>query len=337
VPVPLRARAILERYGVQAALLCVAAIWGWAFVVVADAIRGYPMYAFLGWRFALAAVAFAAFFPKTLARFTRKNVAFGVVAGVLLSAGYIFQTWGLDVRSLGSGATSPARAAFITGLYVIITPLWQAIWLRVKPRRSTVFGAAIAVVGLGVMSGLGSGWLAGDTLVAICAVAYTLHLTFLGSGAEHDVGVVTFLQLATVAALCGVISLVHEHAPLPTAPSLLWALVLTGVLASAVAFAVQTWAQRKLPPARVAIILVMETAFGGVFGWSAAYHWDLAKWPLGEVLGACIMFAGLVIAEALAAAAPAREHVVLEAGVEGPPAAVISAEEDEPELAEAQG
>jgi drug/metabolite transporter (DMT)-like permease len=321
---------MLQRYGVQAALLLVAAIWGWAFVVVADAIRAYPMYAFLGWRFALAAVAFVAFFPKTLTRFTVRNVRFGLLAGVLLSAGYIFQTWGLDIRSLGAGATTPARAAFITGLYVIITPLWQAVWLRVKPRRSTLAGAAIAVAGLAVMSGFGAGWLAGDTLVAICAVAYTLHLTFLGTGAEHDVGVVTFMQLATVALTCGIISAFHEKAPLPTAPGLLWALVLTGVLASAVAFAIQTWAQRKLPPARVAIILVMETAFGGLFGWSAA-----GKWPPAEVLGACIMFAGLLIAEALAAAAAPSERVVMETAVEGPPAAVVNAERDAVAPAEA--
>jgi drug/metabolite transporter (DMT)-like permease len=314
------ARDLLRRYGVQAALLGVAVIWGWAFVAVADAIVRYPMYAFLGWRFALASVAFLLFYPKVLTRITPANLKFGLIVGVLLSAGYILQTWGLDVRGLGAGATSPARAAFITGLYVIITPVLQAVWLRKLPRKSTVAGGVIALVGLGIMGGVGSSWVVGDTLVVLCAVAFSLHITFLGSSpGELDVGVVTLLQLATVSVTCGVVSLFKEHVGPPTDLGVIGALVLTGVLASAVAFSVQTWAQQKLPPSRVAVILVMETAFGGLFGWAAA-----GKWPVGEVIGACVMFVGLVVAELLAANAPSDEHVVMESGLEGMPAPVTS-------------
>ncbi len=305
---------VARRYGVQAALLGVALVWGWSFVAVADAIARYPMYAFLGWRFALASVAFAAIFPRALTRLTRANVKSGLIAGVLLSAGYIFQTWGLD----GAIKTTPARAAFITGLYVIMTPALQAVWLRKRPRTSTVVGGVIALAGLGIMSGIGGSWVLGDTLVALCAVAFTLHMTFLGSGdGGMDVSVVTLLQLVTVSVACGVISAIKEHVGPPSDASVIGALVITGVLASAAAFAIQTWAQQKLPPSRVAVILVMETAFGGVFGWAAA-----GKWPPTEVLGACVMFVGLMIAELLALRAPAEQRVVLESGVEGMPAAV---------------
>jgi drug/metabolite transporter (DMT)-like permease len=307
-------REILRRYGVQAALLSVAVVWGWAFVAVADAIVRYPMYAFLGWRFALASVAFVIFFPRALGRMTAVNVRFGLIAGLFLSAGYILQTWGLD----GAIKTSPARAAFITGLYVIMTPMLQAVWLRKRPRRSTVVGGVIALVGLGIMGGIGTSWVLGDTLVVLCAIGFSLHMTFLGSGGgKIDVSAVTLLQLLTVSVTCGVVSAFKERVGLPTDPSVIWALVLTGVLASAVAFAVQTWAQQKLPPSRVAVILVMETAFGGLFGWAAA-----GKWPLAEVAGACVMFVGLMVAELLAARAPAEEHLVLESGVEGMPAPV---------------
>lgn len=312
------ARELARRYGVQIALLSVAAVWGWAFVAVADAIARYPMYAFLGWRFALASVAFVVVYPRVLGKMTQANLRFGLVAGVLLSAGYILQTWGLDRLGIGSQATSPARAAFITGLYVIMTPALQAVWLRKRPRRSTVLGGIVALAGLAIMSGVGTSWVFGDTLVVLCAVAFTMHMTFLGSGdAEIDVSAVTLLQLATVSATCAVVSAFKEHVGLPTDVGVIAALVLTGVLASAVAFAVQTWAQQKLPPARVAVILVMETAFGGLFGWSAA-----GKWPTTEVVGACVMFVGLMVAELLAARAPKEEHVVLEVGVEGMPAPI---------------
>jgi len=311
-------REILRRYGVQAALLGVAIVWGWSFVAVADAIVRYPMYAFLGWRFALASVAFVLFFPRALTRLSAANVKFGLIAGALLSAGYILQTWGLD----GAIKTTPARAAFITGLYVIMTPALQAVWLRKRPRSSTVVGGVIAVIGLGIMGGVGSTWVLGDTLVVLCAVAFTLHMTFLGSGnGQIDVGVVTLLQLLTVSATCGVASAVKEHVGLPTDGGVIWALVITGVLASAMAFAVQTWAQQKLPPSRVAVILVMETAFGGLFGWAAA-----GKWPPAEVAGACVMFVGLMVAELMAARAPAAEHVLFESGVEGMPAPVSGSE-----------
>ena len=134
------------------------------------------------------------------------------MAGVLLAGGYIFQTWGLD----GATRTTPARAAFITGLYVVITPLLQAVLLRRRPRRSTLLGGAIALAGLWFLSGIGSdsgGWVFGDTLVVICAVVYSLHIIVLGStGERHDVSALTLIQLGTVALVCGAISLVREQA-----------------------------------------------------------------------------------------------------------------------------
>jgi drug/metabolite transporter (DMT)-like permease len=311
-------RDALSRYGVQAALLAVACVWGWAFVAVADAIALYPMYAFLAWRFALASVAFVVFYPRVLKKISASNLRTGLIAGVLLSGGYIFQTWGLD----GATRTTPARAAFITGLYVVITPLLQALILRRKPRKSTLVGGAIAMAGLWILSGIGAQagtWTFGDTLVAICAVVYSLHIIVLGStGEQHDVSALTLIQLATVALVCGAISLVKEHAALPSDPSVIVAIVITGVFASAVAFVVQTWAQRKLPPSRVAIILVTETAFGGLFGWAAA-----GVWPVREVIGAATMFAGLVISEAVAAMASSADHVVFEPAVEGMPVPVL--------------
>jgi len=225
---------------------------------------------------------------------------------------------GLD----GAARTTPARAAFITGLYVVITPLLQAVLLRRRPRRSTLIGGAIALAGLWVLSGIGSqsgGWVFGDTLVVICAVIYAFHIIVLGStGEQHDVSALTLVQLATVALICGGISLVKEHAAVPTDTSVIVAIVITGVFASAVAFVVQTWAQRKLPPSRVAIILVTETAFGGLFGWAAA-----GVWPLREVLGAFTMFGGLVFSEFVAGMAPSEEHVAFGPAVEGMPAPVI--------------
>jgi len=312
-------RSYVERFGVQTALLGVAVIWGWAFVAVADAIELCPMYSFLAWRFALASLAFVIFYPRVLRQLNAENLRMGLIAGGLLSAGYILQTWGLD----GAGRTTPARAAFITGLYVVITPLVQAVVLKRRPRAATLVGGAIALAGLWVLSGIGSsagGWVSGDTLVVLCAFAFTAHIAVLGSTHEgHDVAALTLVQLATVAAVCAVISVFKEHAPIPTDRSVLVAIVVTGVFASALAFVVQTWAQRELPPSRVALILVTETAFGGLFGWAAS---PVAP-PLTELLGAGAMFVGLIVSEAVAAFSPADVGVTFEPAVEGMPTPVV--------------
>ncbi|NTW28017.1 MAG: DMT family transporter [Coriobacteriia bacterium] len=314
------AREYFEKYGVQTALIVVAAIWGCTFVVVADAIALYPMYGFLFWRFAVAALAFVVFFPAVLRRMSAVSVRRGLVAGLLLSAGYIFQTLGLD----GATRTTPARAAFITGLYVVFTPLLQAVVLRKRPRKSTMLGGVIALSGLWILSGIGAGggWVLGDTFVAICALAYSVHMIVLGMTDEtHDIGVLTLVQLVTVALVCGVISVVRERPPLPTQLSVIMAILVCGVLASAFAFVVQTWAQSKLAPSRVALILVTEPAFGGVFGWAVA-----GVWPIREILGAATMFAGMIVAEAMAAMAPSAEKMGFEPAVEGIPAPIMGQE-----------
>ena len=316
------ARDYLSKYGVQVALVGVAAVWGTTFVMVSDAIARYPMYGFLAWRFAVATVAFVVFFPRVLKRLDAVNVRTGVIAGLVLTAGYIFQTWGLD----GATRTTPARAAFITGLYVVITPLLQAVVLKRVPRKATLLGAAIALGGLWLLSGIGradGGWILGDTLIVVCALAYSVHMIVLGStGEKHDVMALTLVQLATVTVVCTAISLVKERPAFPTDGRVIVAILVCGVLASALAFVIQTWAQSKLPPSRVALILVMEPAFGGLFGWSVA-----GVWPLREVLGAAAMLGGMIVSEVVAAMAPKTEQVSFEPAVEGMPAPMVDVRE----------
>ncbi|MDI6901395.1 MAG: DMT family transporter [Anaerosomatales bacterium] len=305
-----------RRFWVSIALVGVAMVWGATFVVVKDAVEAYPLYAFLGWRFAVAIVAFVALFPRAVFRLNRRTLGAGVLAGLMLTAGYVFQTWGLQ-------DTSASKAAFITGMFVVITPLMQAFLLRRVPRMWTMAGVVFAVTGLWLLSGTaGGGWNVGDTRTLICAAAYSAHMIVLGSiGREHDVSALTLVQLVTVAVLCGGVSLFAEQAPLPTGGSLIVALLVTGVLGSAAAFLIQTYAQRFLSPTRTALILISEPAFGGLFGWLA-----------GEVLGvrglagAGLILAGMLVAELAGVRAAREAQLVLEPSIEGPP--VVLVEED---------
>ncbi|HEX9094458.1 MAG TPA: DMT family transporter [Coriobacteriia bacterium] len=305
---------------VSLALVGVAAVWGATFVMVKDAVSSYPVYSFLGVRFAIATVAFAVLFPSTFRRMDAGTLRDGLFAGVFLTAGYVFQT-------LGLAKTSPSKAAFITGMFVVITPFMQAVFLRRMPRWPAWLGVATAVGGLWLLSGGGSlgGWNLGDTLVLLCAVAYSGHIIVLGSlGRRHDARPFAFVQLAMAAIVCGAVGAITEHPGLPTGREVWIALAITGIVASAVAFAVQTYAQRHLSPTRTALILITEPAFGGLFGWLLA----------GELLGvrgwagAGLILVGMVVSEVLAAAVARRdERTVLEPSLEGPPAQVLEASE----------
>lgn len=301
-------RGTIKRYGVEAALIAVAAVWGGTFVVVKDAVSLYPLYAFLALRFLIAVVAFAVVMPASVRLLNGRTLQVGLLAGVLLTAGYVFQTWGLQ-------GTSASKAAFITGMFVVITPALQAVVLRRPPLRRTMAGVALAVAGLWLISGGGGGgWNVGDTRVLLCAVAYSAHIIVLGSvGHHHDVRPFTLVQLATVAVVCGGISLVTETPGWPADVSVWVALGITGVFASAVAFAVQTYAQRFLSPTKTALILITEPAFGGLFGWIAG-----ERLGIGGLTGAALILAGMVVSE-LPGRREAGEQPHFESSLEGPP------------------
>jgi drug/metabolite transporter (DMT)-like permease len=284
--------------------------------MVKDAVAVYPPWSFLGLRFVVATLAFVVLFPSSLKGLAPGVWRAGLLAGGFLTAGYVFQTIGL-------AKTSPSKAAFITGMFVVITPLMQALVLRRTPRWTAWFGVAAAVSGLWLLSGGGSlgAWNEGDTLVLICAVAYSAHMIVLGSvGRGHDTLPLTLIQLATAAIVCGAVGLATEKPPRPVGAGLWTALLVTGVLASAVAFAVQTYAQKLLSPTRTALILICEPAFGGVFGWL----WAHEVLGVRGLAGAGLILAGMAASEVLGVVVRRRdESDVLEPSLEGPPARLV--------------
>lgn len=314
-------RSAVRRYWVEIALIAVAAVWGGTFVMVKDAVSHYPLYGFLAWRFGIAVVAFALLMPGAFRRFGPGTIRVGLLAGAFLTLGYVFQTWGLE-------ATTASKAAFITGMFVVITPVLQALVLGRLPGAASVGTVVAAVAGLWLLTGGGpGGWNAGDTRVLLCAVAYSAHMIVLGSlGRRHDAGALTLVQLTTVAVACTTVTVATGRAGLPAGASVWLALLVTGVLASAVAFWVQTTAQRTISPTRTALILVSEPAFGGLFGW----------WWAGEALGvsglagAALILGGMTASELVSVARPrAGERIVHEPGLEGPPATVIESAGDD--------
>lgn len=250
------------------ALVAVAFVWGATFVVVQEAVDRLPVFAFNAWRFTIAALVLGVAVRHQFRELGRAGLIRGAVLGAALWAGYAFQTFGLTL-------TTAPKAGFITGMVVVLAPLFQAIVLRRAPGRAATVGAGAATLGLALMtlegSLLPSG---GDLLVLLCAVSFALHLVGLGAWSpRHPTGALATVQLATGAALHTVGGAVQDlttgsgYGWMPADPYVWGSLVFTAVFASALAFFAQTAAQRVLSPTRTAVIFTMEPVFAWLTSW----------------------------------------------------------------------
>jgi drug/metabolite transporter (DMT)-like permease len=250
------------------ALVGVTAIWGSTFVVVKDAVEQMPVTDFLTWRFGIAALVMLLLRPTSVARLGSAGRRAGVVVGVALGAGYLLQTLGLQ-------HTSAAVSGFITGMFVVLTPLGSAVLLRARVPAAAWGAVALATGGLALLSlhGFSVGY--GELLTLGCAAAFALHIVGLGQWASsYDAFGLAVVQLATTAVLCAVVA-VPGGVVVPSTTSVWLALAVTSLGATALAFVVQTWAQAHLAPTRAAVIMTMEPVFSGLFAVAVA----------GEVLG----------------------------------------------------
>lgn len=249
----------------ELALVAVAAVWGLTFVMVQDAIALLPTMAFLAYRFAWAAALVWPVFRRGVARLGRAGWRAGLVMGAFLTAGYVFQTLGLE-------ETSASNAGFITGMMVVLTPLLAALILRDRITRLAWAAAIVATVGLWLLSGSGGGFtLRGDGLVFLGAVSFALHILATSRAVrDHDAGALLVVQLLVAGVVCLAVAAVAGDLEWPRGGAVWGALAVTAVFASAVGFFVQTYAQRHAPPARTALILASEPAFAGLFGYLLA-------------------------------------------------------------------
>jgi drug/metabolite transporter (DMT)-like permease len=240
------------------ALVGVTAVWGYTFLVVQDAIAHMPVMDFLAWRFLVASVVMIALRPTCLRNVTRLELLRGFGLGAILGLGYIAQTYGLRY-------TSAATSGFITGMFVVLTPVMSWILLRRKTNRNTWMVVALATVGLALLSLNGWSVGMGELLTLGCAVFFAIHIVGLGEwSSQYEPYAFSLLQIVAVAVI-SLIAATHEGIALPPNPGV-WAVVgITGVLATAVAFFVQTWAQSLVSATRVAVVLTMEPVFAGLF------------------------------------------------------------------------
>jgi drug/metabolite transporter (DMT)-like permease len=241
------------------ALVAVCAVWGSTFLIVQNAVSRMPVMDFLAVRFTVAVVVMFALRPSCLRGMTPQGWRRGVGLGVVLGAGYITQTYGLRFASA-------TVSGFITGMFVVLTPVISWLILGKKVNRNTILAVVLATVGLALLSLHGWSVGTGELLTLACAVFFAVHIVGLGEwSAKYDAYGFALLQIATVAVIA-LLAASPGGIKLPPDASTWGTVGITAVFATAIAFVVQTWTQSLVPAVTAAIIMTMEPVFAGIFG-----------------------------------------------------------------------
>jgi drug/metabolite transporter (DMT)-like permease len=278
------------------ALIAVTMVWGVTFVQVKDAVEVYPLFAFLAVRYAIAAGVLGVVAVPRLRALGRPGLLAGGVLGLLLGLGIGLQTAGLE-------RTTVSSTGFITGLYVVLTPLFGLVLFRSRVGLQVWLGVVFSVTGLAMLSGVHVGSTTGDLLVLASTSAQALQIVMVERYANrYDAIALTFVEMATCCLGFLMIALALGDLSVPRGWTVWGALLVTGVFASALAYLIQIWAQRRLSAARIALVFALETVFAGLFGyWLSGDRLGWLGWG-----GCAAILAGIVLAEPAAAAALRR-------------------------------
>lgn len=269
------------------ALLLVAAMWGISFIWMKDILDQQDVYSFLVSRFAVAALFMIIINPKVLRRLNLELLIKGSLTGTALGLGYIFQTLGLE-------RTTPATTGFVTGLYLVFTPIIAALILKERLPLEIWGYVLLATCGLGILSLRGWQIGTGEALVLISAILFAIHIVALSRWSKRfDAYALTLVQLAT----CALVSLVPSTAQGFTPPPdrQVWSVVIfTAIFATVFAFIIQTWSQARISATKVAVILTTEVVFAALF--SVALGAEELTWRI-TIGGALVLVAMLAIVQ----------------------------------------
>lgn len=279
-------------------LLLVALIWGATFVVVQNAVAILPPFTFNAIRFGIAALFLFGwiwlFARQQFKQLDRKLLLSGAVMGIWLCMAYALQTFGLLY-------TSSSKAGFITGLSVVLVPLFAFLILKQTPKPNAVTGALLATSGLYLLT-LGDSFSVnqGDILVFFCAISFAMHIIVTSKyTVAYPTLLLTAVQITVVSGLSAIGAFFTEpwrmsfDRTVIGHSDVLFALIITSVFATALAFLAQTRFQKDTTPARVALIFAMEPVFAAL----TAFIWVGERLSSKALLGCLLIFVGMILAE----------------------------------------
>ena len=296
------------RYRADLLLVVVCFVWGSTFVIVKDALANASTLLFLTVRFIVAFAALALIFRRKAAGVFRPGPALwaGVLTGGFLFLAYVLQTVGLRY-------TTPSKSAFLTGLSIVMVPIFAAMFERKKPGLAEAFGIATATGGMALMT-LRPDTLTidrGDLVTVGCAVAFAIQILLVGHFVpKYGFQALALVQVATSAALGAGSFWWIEKPEVRWTPGLIAAIAITGLVATAFAFSAQSWAQQHTTPTRTALILALEP----VFAWGTSFVATGEVLSVRSTIGAALILAGILMVELPNRAKP--EQVPVPAGIE---------------------
>ena len=269
-------------------LMLVAIIWGSTFVIVKGELSHVGPMTFVTLKFAFAFLAMVAVTRRSLLRTGWRQLSAGLLIGVFLYGGFALQTAGL-------GYTTASKAAFITGLCVVMAPLFAHLLLGHRPTPQAILGVGLATAGLALLSLTGDLRPAiGDLLVLGCAASFALHIVAISRFAPRmDAMVLTTVQIGFVTVAGAAAMVVMEPTATLPGPSTIAAAGLLGVVATAFAFSVQNRVQVFTTPTHTALMLSLEPVFGAMFAYLLAGE----RLAPQQLLGCGLMLAGMLAAE----------------------------------------
>jgi len=294
---------ISKHYRAELALFSNAVIWGGTFVLIKSALQDISPMVFLGSRFLLASIILFPFVFRQLREATRQNYRDGIILGIFLYIGFAVQTIGLNY-------TSATKSAFITGTFVVFTPLFQTILEKRVPSLSTVGGIILVFIGISFLSAKNDSFLSvfyelaanfnfGDLLTLICAVFYAVYIVYLDIiSPRNDYKFLTFTQIFVTAMLAYSSALLFgfsgiETAKISLSPIVLVTIIYTALLATVLTTALQTKFQRDVSPTKASLLFSMEPIFAAVF----AFFLLSEKISIFGFIGCAFIFAGVITSE----------------------------------------
>lgn len=235
-------------------------VWGFTFVTTQNLLKEMQAADIMVWRFGIAAAIMFLINPKAVLSLPRHHKKHGVYLGIALGIGYLFQLYGLS-------QTSATASGFITGLFVVITPILAGILLKEPVEKTVWFAVILTTVGLGFLALKGWSIGPGELLTLACAFFFALHIIGLDKWSKTDyVYGLTAMQIIVVFLFNLVASVLDDGIQTPPNNNVLGAIIFLAVVATCVGYFAQTWVQSSIGPTRTAIILTMEPVFAGIAG-----------------------------------------------------------------------
>jgi drug/metabolite transporter (DMT)-like permease len=288
-------------------LIVVTFIWGSTFVLIKNALNDVTPLLFNAIRMTLAATVLGLIYWKNVRSMGRAAFWGGLMTGIMMYSGYEFQTSGLKL-------TSPSKSAFLTGMSVVLVPIVLRFVWRKHINKWTVLGVIIACAGLfflTVPGGAGGlfqldGINLGDVLTMGCAICFAFQIVLVGQASErHGFEPVAFMQVATSAVLMFATVPIAERARIAWTPTVVWGILITGLLGTAAAFTVQAWAQQFTPATHTALIFLLEP----VFAWATSFVILHERLGARASFGAGLILAGVVLSELLGSQSHPAEEI----------------------------